>query len=407
MPVFDFTAIGPAGDIQHGTLEAATSHAVVEALQRDGLIPMRAEPAGRRSFLDGLMHLEMPGTRGLSREAITQVTRELATMLAAGQDIDRALRFVRETARDRKIIRVIDAVREKVRGGTPLAAALAAPPASFPKLYVGLVRAGESGGNLAETLDHLAGLMERERRLAATVTSALIYPVLLLAAALGTVFLLVGYVLPQFAPIFEQNGLAMPWSTRLLLSFGGVMTTGAPWGVLALLLLILGGRWLLGQPAWRLRWDRLLLHLPIAGSLLRETAAARLCRTLGTLLTGGLPLVAALGIVRDTLSNLAVVAALDAATLVLRGGGGLAQTLGDAKVLPVRTIHLLRLGEESAQLARVALIAAEIHEEQVRVRVQRLVSLLVPVITIGMGAAVAGIVGSLMMAMLSLNDLAN
>jgi general secretion pathway protein F len=165
-------------------------------------------------------------------------------------------------------------------------------------------------------------------------------------------------------------------------------------------------RRLLADPAYRLPADRLLLRLPIIGSLLRETLAARLTRTLGSLLQNGVPLIAALGITRDALGNLAAAAALDAAATAAKGGAGLARPLAESGLFPVRTIHLLQLGEEAAQLAAMALKAADIHDEQARLMMQRLVALAVPLITIVMGLAVAGIVGALLTAMLSLNDLA-
>ena len=181
------------------------------------------------------------------------------------------------------------------------------------------------------------------------------------------------------------------------------------YGVYALILLLLSGiaaREALRRPATRLIADRMLLRLPVIGGLTREVLAARLTRTLGTLVQNGVPLIAALGIARDALGNLAGVAAVDRATLSAQGGNGLSRALGEAGVFPLRTVYLLRLGEETAQLGSMSLRAAEIHEEKTRIGVQRLVSLLVPAITIVMGAAVAGIVSSLLLAMLSLNDLA-
>lgn len=163
---------------------------------------------------------------------------------------------------------------------------------------------------------------------------------------------------------------------------------------------------MLRQPGPRLRADRLWLHLPVIGMLLRETIAARFTRTLGTLLTNGVPLLAALGIVRDVIGNRAVLGAVEQATDTARSGGVLSRSLGASGLFPSRTIHLIRLGEDTAQLGPLALRAAGIHEEQVRLRVQRLVALLVPLITIIMGAMIAGIVSSLMLAMLGLNDLA-
>jgi general secretion pathway protein F len=190
------------------------------------------------------------------------------------------------------------------------------------------------------------------------------------------------------------------------MAVGGTLGTIGPYLLLLLLAAGIIGRRALASPALRLEADRLLLRLPVIGKLMRETLAARLTRTLGTLLQNGMPLIAALGIAKEALGNLAAAEAVDAAAAQAKSGRGLAAPLGGAGVFPARTIHLLQLGEEAAQLAAMALKAAEIHEEQARLMVQRMVALAVPIITIGMGLAVAGIIGALLSAMLSLNDLA-
>ena len=290
--------------------------------------------------------------------------------------------------------------------GSSLAAALAAEPRSFSRLYIGLVRAGEAGGTLPATLDRLAGLLERERSLSANLRSAMIYPALLIVAAIGSIVLLLDYVLPQFTPIFEQAGAQLPAATRALMTVGSLVGAATPWLLVAILAGVLIARQLLTRPAYRLRADRWLLHLPIVGGLLRETLAARLTRTLGSLLQNGVPLISALGIAKDALGNTAAAAAVEAAAAGAKGGGGLARPLAAAGLFPARTIHLLQLGEEAAQLSSMALKAADIHDEQARLIMQRLVALAVPMITIAMGLAVAGIVSALLTAMLSLNDLA-
>lgn len=387
-------------------MDAANEAEVVANVQRQGNIPMRIESA-RRGTLAGLLSMELGGGETLSRQDVTNATRELAIMLAAGQDLDRALRFLVETAPSPRVARVIGRLRDTVRDGAPLATALAQHPRSFPKLYVGLIRAGEAGGTLASTLEHLAALMERQRALSSTVTSAMIYPGLLLVAAVGSIVLLLTQVLPQFVPLFAQNGASLPASTQLLIDSGDFV---ASYGLFVLLGLLAGGlaiRQLLARPGPRLLADRALLRVPVIGFLAREVLAARFTRTLGTLLINGVPLLAALVIARDTIGNLAGVAAVEAASASTKGGAGLSTSLGASGVFPTRTVYLLRLGEETAQLGPMALRAAEIHEEKSRLGVQRLVSLLVPAITIVMGAAVAGIVSSLLLAMLSLNDLAN
>lgn len=404
MPAFRYTAIDPAGQTVRGTMDAATEAEVVRHLQRQGSIPMRAEPAGARGWAD-LLHRDI-GRRGMGRQDVANFTRELSIMLGAGQDLDRSLRFLVDTAANARVRATVEGLRKTVRDGGSLATALAVHPGSFPKLYVGLVRAGEAGGTLAPTLDRLADLLERERALASTITSAMIYPGLLLLAAVGSITLLLTQVLPQFVPLFEQSGAVLPRPTQLLIAAGDAVSAYGLYALLALIVLALAAVQALKQPRPRLLRDRLLLRLPVVGGLSREVIAARFTRTLGTLLSNGVPLITALGIVQDAIGNGAGVAAVERATVSAKGGAGLSRPLAESGVFPARTIYLLRLGEETAQLGPMALRAAEIHEEKTRLGVQRLVALLVPAITVVMGVVIAGIVASLLLAMLGLNDLA-
>ncbi len=403
MPAFRFVALDSAGRTTRGVMEAASEAELVARLQRQGSIPLRAEPAG--TGLSRLFEREI-GRRGMSRQDVANFTRELAVMLSAGQDLDRSLRFLAETAPNRRVLATVDALRQTVRDGGSLAKALGQHAGVFPRLYIGLVRAGEAGGTLAPTLERLASLLERERNLASTVKSAMIYPALLLLAAIGSIVLLLTQVLPQFVPLFEQSGAQLPGPTRALIALGDAVSN---WGVAALcvlLILALAANQALKQPGPRLWADRMVLRLPVLGGLQREVLAARFTQTLGTLLVNGVPLITALGIVQDAISNRAGVLAIERASLLAKSGAGLAQPLAEAGVFPPRTIHLLRLGEETAQLGPMALRAADIHEERTRLGVQRIVAMLVPGITVVMGAAIAGIISALLLAMLGLNDLA-
>ena len=406
MASFRWSAINPGGEVVSGIIEAPDRGAVIDRLQRQGQIVLRAEEKDGSGWLTDLLQIEIGARRALDRAALSEVTRELAIMLFAGQDLDRALRFVVENAGNKRARTILGEVRDKVRAGSSFAAALATQPRSFSRLYVGLIRAGEAGGTLPATLERLANLLERERGLRASLRTAMIYPIVLIIAAIGSIVLLLDYVLPQFTPIFEQAGAELPASTRALMVLGQAVGAATPWLLLAILAATVLAPRVLATPALRLKWDRLVLRLPIAGRLLRETLAARLTRTLGTLLQNGMPLIAALAITRDALGNLAAVAAIDAASLEAKAGRGLARPLDEAGLFPARTIHLLQLGEAAAQLPAMCLKAAEIHDEQARLIVQRVVALAIPIITIVMGLAVAGIVGSLLTAMLSLNDLA-
>lgn len=412
MPKFRYTAVGAAGKLVKGVMDAPDRAAVVERLHAERQLPLEAVPVGSAplgfagSRLTSLLSLELGGKPRLSRRQLTEFTRELAVMLGAGQDLDRALRFIVDTTRATRPREIFTDIRDKVRDGAALAAALSAHPDSFPRLYVGLVRAGEAGGTLTETLGRLTELLDRERSLAANLQSAMIYPVLLVTAAIGTVVMLLTYVLPQFTPIFEQAGASLPPATRLLIELGDAARDD---GALALAFAIagtFGAAHLLRRPGPRLVVDRWLIALPAVGGLLREIEAARLSRTLSTLLKSGVGLLPALGIVREVLGNRCIAAALERAADGVKSGARLAQTLDAAGYFPPRMIDLLRLGEETGRLPEMALRAAEIHEEQVRQTIDRLVGLLVPVITIATGLVVAGIVAALVTAMLSLNELA-
>jgi general secretion pathway protein F len=407
MPSFRWSAVNGGGEVVHGVMDGPDRAWVVERLQHQGQTVLRADPAELRRGLADFLQIEIGGARGLDKNALSEVTRELAIMLGAGQDLDRALRFVVDNTRSARTRAILGRVRDKVRSGSSLAAALAGEPKSFSRLYIGMVRAGEAGGALPTTLDRLAALLERERALSASLRAAMIYPALLVAAAIGSIILLLDYVLPQFTPIFEQSGAQLPPATRVLMTLGAIAGAATPWLLAALLI---GGvlvRRLLALPAYRTRFDRLLLRMPLAGSLLRETLAARLTRTLGNLLENGVALIPALGIAKEALGNLAAAEAVEAAALQAKGGAGLARPLAASAIFPTRTVQLLQLGEEAAQLAAMSLKAADIHEEQARLKMQRLVALAIPTITITMGLAVAGIISALLTAMLSLNDLAN
>jgi general secretion pathway protein F len=406
MTTFRYTAIGAGGERLAGLMEAATAAEVVARLQRQGSMPVRAEPADKASRWTGLLQMDLRGRRGLRKQDVADLIRELATMLTAGQDLDRALRYMQETAPTR-IRPTVTGLRDAVRDGSPLSVAMSRYPATFPAMHVGMVRAGEAGGNLGPTLSRIADLLDRQRALASTVTSALIYPAVLFVAMIGAVTLLLTEVLPQFVPMFEQSGAALPASTQFLIAAGNFVQEDGLFLLLAILVLIVALRFALRQARLRLIVDRIVLRLPVVGGLTQEVLAARFTRVLGTLLSNGVALIPALAIVRDAMGNHAARSAVEQASVAARGGGSLTRDLEAAGVFPARAIHLLRLGEETAQLAAMALRAADIHEEKTRLATQRLTALLVPAMTVLMGVAVGGIVASLMTAMLSLNNLAS
>jgi general secretion pathway protein F len=403
MPRYRYRALASGGQVLRGERDGASEAEIAAELQKAGAIVLAVSPAGRGP---GLLLLELGSAAALRRGELVDATRELASMLAAGQDLDRALRFMVEEPPNKRVAAVLGRVRDLVRNGSPLASALQTEPKSFTRLYIGLVRAGEAGGDLAGTLERLAGLLERQRAMAATIQSAMIYPAILLLAATGSIVLLLTQVLPQFVPLFAQNGVALPPSTGFLLAAGHAVSAFGPFVIMAMAILALAARLALQKPGPRLAADRLVLRVPVIGGLAREILAARLARTLGMLLVNGVPLLSALGIAQEVLGNRSAQAAVAAAAESAKTGQGLSAALQRGGIFPARLVHLLRLGEATAQLGPLALRAADMHEERTRLALQRLVALLVPAITVLMGAAVAGIVSSLLLAMLSLNDIA-
>jgi general secretion pathway protein F len=406
LPLFRYTGVDMMGKRCNGTIEAPNAYTVADYLHGRHLILLRADEVRKAGSLMALLTADLTLKRGLSRLAIALFTRELAVMLEAGQDIDRALRFLVETSDSKAARAIMQSLRDQVRSGKSMAAALATHPETFSRLYISLVRAGEAGGQLAASLSHLADLLEREAKLTATVQSALIYPALLVVASVGTIVLLLVYVVPQFTPIFDQAGAQLPVQTQILIGLGDFMRN---YGVLMLIFWLALGLLccrLLQIEKARLVAERAVLKLPVVGGLVRTTQAARLARTLGTLLHNGVGLVGALEIARGVLASLIAGRALSDAVAKVKEGGRLSAALAAHDFFPLQTIHMLQLGEETGRLGDMALKVSDIHDNQVQQTVQRLVALMVPVITIVMGVVVAGIVGSLLVAMLSLNDLA-
>ena len=406
MPQFRYIGVDMAGKRCNGTIEAGSPLAVADYLHDRHCLLLRADEVGKASSLFALLNTDLGFKRGLSKPAVAQFTRELAVMLEAGQDIDRALRFLVETSDGKASRAILQSLRDQVRSGKSMAASLGEHPQTFSRLYVSMVRAGEAGGQLGGSLSHLADLMEREVKLTATVQSALIYPALLVAASGATIVLLLTYVVPQFAPIFEQAGAQLPVQTQIIIAMGDIMRNFGGLILAVFLALAFLAYRLLHVPEIRLASERVLLKVPVVGGLMRTAQAARFTRTVGTLLQNGVGLVTALGISQGVLASLSSITAVADAVAKVKEGSRLAPALAAHRFFPLQTIHMLQLGEETGRLGEMAVRVAEIHDDQVQRTVQRLVALMVPVITIVMGIVVAGIVGSLLVAMLSLNDLA-
>lgn len=336
---------------------------------------------------------------------ITAVTRELATLLSAGVPLDSSLRVLERHAQRPQLKTALASIHDSVQAGRRLSTALTAHGALFDSLYVNLVKSGEASGSLAGVLERLADHRERADAFRATVVSALTYPVALTGVAVVSLVVLVTFVIPRFIPLFEDAGAPLPLLTQAVFGFSQFLQSWW-WALAGIAALGLGfiRRWL-AQPEKRLRFDSWLLAAPIFGELVQATEAVRLARTLETLLRNGLPLLSALKLARGVQRNRRVAAAIDVAIGAVRSGGRLAPALAAERALPTLAIELMTIGEESGQLESMLGKAAETFETRVEQQLKRLLTLLEPVLILGLGAVIALVIVSILMAMLGLNEL--
>lgn len=402
MPIFAYRALTVTGERVAGELEAADARTAIARLQDSGLIPIDAALSGSgRADRRAAPVVATRATRHVS-----QLTRELATLIGAGQTVESALALAREEIPDKGLAAALENVLLKVRSGTSLSDALAGEPRYFPPLYISLVRAGEASGRLGGSLSELATMRERTEQLRSKLNSALIYPVVLLLTAMGSVIVLLTVVVPRMEPMFASAGAALPVSTQVVLAAADLLREQG-FLLLALLagFLLLGER-LLRRPGPRRAFDRWVLRLPLLGLLLRDRMTAQLCRGLATCLGGGLDLPQALAVSRDILANLHARTVMEDVITRVRTGRTVADSLASAGILAPLAVKMLRVGEESGRLQPVAAHLAQTFEDRVATRLQRLVAVIEPVTVIVLGLVVGGIVMSILTAVLSVNELA-
>lgn len=403
MPVYRYRALDAHGDMVDGQMEAASEGELVVRLQEQGHLPVETRLASEGG-LDSGRWRSLLRSRPLQGASLLQFTQQLATLLGAGQPLDRALTLLLGLPEDERSRRVLTEIRDTVRGGAALSTALERQHGLFSRLYVNMVRAGEAGGSLHDTLQRLADYLERSRALQGRVVNALIYPAILLVVVGGALLFLLGYVVPQFAQMYESLDVALPWFTLGVLRLGLLVRDG--WFLFIAVPALLA--WLLErkarQPAFRLALDRWLLQRKGIGGLLGTLETARLARTLGTLLRNGVPLLAALGIARNVLGNRALAADVDAASDEVKNGNGLSAALARGGRFPRLALQMIQVGEESGALDGMLLKTADTFEQDTARSIDRLLSAMVPAITL----VLASVVGLVIIAVLvPMYDLTN
>jgi general secretion pathway protein F len=392
-----------AGGVISGAIDAPNEAAVIQHIRQAGHYPISATPRTQGGLRSRLAYFA-PST-GPSPKALSLATQELAALLQAGLELDRALGILVELRELGSLREPFRAVRARIRDGESLASALDAESA-FPKFYISMVRAGEMGGTLGATLQKLADYLAKTTAMREAISSALVYPIILMVTAGFSIAFILTFVLPEFEPLFQQAGKSLPLAPRVVMRIGHFVQDY--WWLM--LIASAGAAYWLREawkkPAFRRRVDACLLRLPILGSLLTAMNVERFSRTLGTLLANGVPLPAALGLARDVCFNSVLADAVKQTAASLREGEGVAERLRQTNVFPTLAVDLIRVGEESGKLDDMLLRQADLDEQRIRHTVDRLLALLVPCLTIVLGLIVGGLIASMMTAILSLNDLA-
>jgi general secretion pathway protein F len=326
-------------------------------------------------------------------------------LLHAGLPLDRALSILISLSEGSALQELLDNVRERVKEGATLADAVEEQGPAFSRFYVNLLRAGESGGALEVVLERLANHMERSKEVRDTLISALVYPAILVVVAFLSIFLLLGYVVPQFAQMFDGVGQVLPLSTRITIAVGE--TLQQYWWLLALL--IAAAIWIvrrqLTNTSSSYKWHAWSLRLPIVGAVIVKMEVARFAHTLRTLLNNGIPLLKSLSIVKETMGNRVLAKDLERVVGSLKEGQSLAEPLAETTHFPSFAVHMIRVGEESGNLQEILLQVATTYDRDTQITIKRSLALLEPMLILILGVIIAAVIISILVAILSINEL--
>jgi general secretion pathway protein F len=401
MPVFTYRAADRRGQTIDGVMEAVDARAVVERLRKEAYFPIKVLAQGERAPLFSLGG----GSRVRQRDLLA-LTQMLATLFEAGLPLDRALSILEELAPSPRVKSIVTDLLHSVRGGSSLSEALAKHhPRPFSRLYINMVRAGEKGGVLEVSLRRLAEFLEARAAFNEAVVSALAYPLVITTVGAAAIVFLMTFVIPRFATIFNDLGQTIPLPTQILMTVSAAMTSY--WWVGATLAMagVLAWRIWTGTPQGRASWDQFILRLPIAGALALKVETARFARTLGTMLKSGVPVLGAMAVVGDMMSNQAVGGAVGRLAEGVKRGGTIASGMQEHTAFPSLAVHMVRVGEETGRLEEMLLKVADTFETDVRSELKRVLGLLEPAIILGMGVLVAFIVVAMLLAIFSINEI--
>lgn len=404
MPLYTYKAINQQGKQEQGLREAVDENQLLLELQSKGLIPVKIEKTKTTSFL-GFRIGEFK--HRLSTKDIVNFTTELATLVESGLPLDRSLTILIELTEDNKRLNtVVINILERIKAGKSLADSLEMETNVFTKFYLNMVRAGEMGGDLGGVLHELFDYLERSQNLKEKVTSALIYPAMLLLMSVASMLVMLVFVVPQFKEMFESAGQNLPLPTQIVVAVADFIKSYWWMGLGSVLLIMQTIKWQLENPVRKKVIDSYVLKMPLIGEVLLVKEIAVFSRTLGTLLGNGVSILKSIVIVKEIITNSLLVEIIEKTEMQIKQGMTLSLALAEFNVFPKLAIQMIKMGEETGRLEEILIKIADIYDKQLGNSIQRMLSLLEPSLIIFLGVMIGGIIVSILLAILSVNDLA-
>ena len=404
MPFFQFKAVAPDGNVIKGTLEARDEKSAFSRLEEQGQMPIRLSAAEASGWLGKEFQLPWERKR-VSQKDLLVFTYELSSLSKAGLPLDRSLTILAQLSENDYLKEIVGDLLKEIKAGKSLSEGMALYPRVFPRIYVNMVKAGEVGGALDEILERLREYLENSQELKNYIISALIYPCILIFVAIGSFVILLGFVIPKFAVIFDNAGAPVPLPMQIMLLISGILS-GYWWLIVA----AVGSVWYffrrwVNTEEGRLNWDRRLLGIPLLGPVLQKLEVSRFSRTLGTLLNSAVPLLPSITLVKEVVNNQAIARAMEPIKAGVKKGEGLVGPIRREKVFPAFALHLLEVGEETGQLDTMLLQIADVYDRDLRTALQRLIAFLEPAIILVMGIVFGCVIVSILYSILSINDM--
>ena len=407
MTVYTYKATDKNGTYVEGNISASDYKGAIQQIRKLNYFPVKVSEGKGSSKLSSGMALSIPSWGSpIPLKDLMTLTQQLATLVDSGLTLDDGLATLIKLSETEKIRSVLADVRKQVHAGSSFADALAEHPKVFSKLYVNMIRAGEAGGILGETLSRLALFMEKSVELKNSIRSAMVYPAILTLVGGTAVIILITFVIPQFSKLFEEMGAALPLPTQIMLGLSSLIINYWPALILAIAGFIAAFTFYIKTNNGRLKWDGMLLKLPLFGPLIQKIEVSRFSLTLATLLKSGVPILQAMGIVQSILINRVVSDSIVVLQQALKKGNGLSGPLQKAGIFPPMAVHMITVGETSGALDEMLTKVSKTYDKEVEQSIKQVISLIEPIMILLMAVIIGFIVVSMLLAIFSANDIA-